>query len=61
MNTDKEVIETLLTALETALDIALDNTTALQGTWGIQADLIALKHLQEYADFERSQLNEAKP
>lgn len=68
MNTDKERIETLLTALETALEIARwalhhaerarSEDVSSQALESAKQDLKALK---EYAAFERSQLNEIKP
>lgn len=65
MNTDKEVIETLLTALETALEIgaALDKFAQGDRSYEEYANAIdGLAHLKEYADFQRSHLNaETKP
>ena len=70
--TDKERIETLLTALETALDYASDlNKWRAKYRVGLGcADtaltekqiLEGLSHLQEFAKLERDRLNEeAKP
>lgn len=61
MNADKERIETILTALEAALEIgaALDKFAQGDRSYEEYANAIdGLAHLQEYADFQRKQLNE---
>lgn len=58
---DLQDYQTLLTALDRALEIGTEYVEAQggAGTWGVSADLITLKHLQEYAASVRKQLNEA--
>ena len=58
--TDEKRIETLLTALETALEIGIENTGWVEGYWGEDSGYETLKQLQEYAKHERDRLNQEK-
>lgn len=60
--TDKDCIATLLTALDTALDIGLDVCRAFrnEGYSFLTDNIEILEQLQEYAAHERGKLDEGK-
>ncbi len=60
MTTDKERITNLLTALETALDIAKSNVKQMPNSWVKTRDLGAIEIMEQFAKFEREKESEAK-